>query len=377
MLAPLGFHRSFHTLYLWHWPILVFSQKFIAESVVFFVGSQIGVSPCLAVLSWRFVEVPLREKRWLSERRSMLRTSIICMATLILCGGILSATKGLRKRLPEAVRQLTENPPDMDYNPNIEVSLNDLKADRVPIIGSSELPGEPTFVLWGDSHAMALHPVLDVLGRQHHKKGAVISRRGTAPLVGTWRPAEGRQAFEFHQAALDYIRRHQVRTVLLVSFWAVYTEGAASGHTEYSITDDDKLPMNAEACLAVLERGIVRTIEALRGCGVRRIGILRQVPQQPIHVKDVLTARMLAGLSVEHLGAELGVYEKSQQRLDVIFAGVASDDVSVLDPESYLFGPDGRTILVHRGRVTFEDQGHLSVEGALLLRPLFESYFTP
>lgn len=367
-----------YSLYLWHWPVLVYSRKFLlGEPSPAFIAWQIGLSLVLAVLSWRFIETPFREKRWLPARASMLRFGIVCTLVSALLGAVLSATKGLRARLPAAVRQLTENPPGMDYNPNIEVSLADLQADRVPLIGDHEAAGDPAFVLWGDSHAMAAHPVLDVLGRERHQKGVAITRRGTAPLLGTWRPAEGKSALEFHQAALDYIRRHRVPTVVLVSYWANYTEGSATGSSEFFITDDETLPLNAETGLAVLERGLQRTLQALRESGVRQISILRQVPEQPIHVKDVLAARMLAGLSIEHLGATRENYHKRQQRVDAILARNAAPDVLVLDPETRLLGPDDRTILIHNGRVTFEDEGHVSVEGALMMKPVFEPVFAP
>lgn len=367
-----------YSLYLWHWPVLVYSRKFLlGEPSPAFIAVQIGLSLLLAVLSWRFVETPFREKRWLPDRPRMLRFGIVCTVISALLGAALSATKGLRARLPAAVRQLTENPPGMNYDPNIEVSLADLQADRVPVIGDRAAAGEPAFVLWGDSHAMAAHPVLDVLGRDHRQKGVAITRRGTTPLLGTWRPAEGKAALEFHQAALDYIRRHRVPVVVLVSYWANYTEGSATGSSEFFITDDETLPLNAETGLAVLERGLQRTLQALRESGVRQIAILRQVPEQPIHVKDVLAARMLAGLSIEHLGASRESYRKRQQRVDATLARILAPDVRILDPESRLFGPDDRTILIHNGRVTFEDEGHVSVEGALLMKPVFEPVFAP
>ena len=367
-----------YSLYLWHWPVLVYSRKFLlGEASTAFIALQIGLSFVLAVLSWRFVETPFREKRWLPARVSMLRFGIVCTVVSALLGAVLSATKGLRVRLPVAVRQLTENPSGMDYNPNIEVSLADLQADRVPVIGDREAAGEPAFVLWGDSHAMAAHPALDVLGRERHQKGVAITRRGTAPLLGTWRPAEGKDALEFHEAVLDYIRRHRVPVVVLVSYWATYSEGAATGPSEFFITDDETLPLNAETGLAVLERGLQRTIQALRACGVRRIAILRQVPEQPIHVKDVLSARMLAGLSIEHLGATRESYRKRQHRVNAILDRMRATDVSLLDPEDAMFGQDEHTILIHNARVTFEDEGHVSVEGALMMKPVFEPIFAP
>ena len=110
---------------------------------------------------------------------------------------------------------------------------------------------------------------------------------------------------------------------------------------------------------------------------MRRVAILRQVPEQPIHVKDVLTARMLAGLSIEHLGATRESYHKRQHRVNAILDRMRATDVSLLDPENAMFGQDEHTILIHNGRVTFEDEGHVSVEGALMMKPVFEPIFAP
>jgi peptidoglycan/LPS O-acetylase OafA/YrhL len=366
-----------YSLYLWHWPVLVLvlSRKFlIAAPTSLFVTGQIAAAFVLAVLSWRFVETPFRTKGWLPQRRSMLRFGVACTLITAVSGAILSATKGLPARLPAAVRQLTADPPGLEYDPNIATTTEAIRADHVPVIGDVAAPA-PTFLLWGDSHALASHPVFDVLAKEKGLRGYVIGRTGTTPLLGTWRRAVGQEALAFHAASLDFIRLKKLKTVFLVSYWALYTEGHPNRSSEWFITDDEKLPDNSEAAFAVFEHGLTRTVAALRDCGVEKICLLRQVPEQPIHVADVLTARMLTGQSVEHLGATLAAYRERQRRVDRVLDAMRAADVLVLDPAPLLMDAESRTILIHDDRATFEDEGHLSVEGSMLLKPLLAPYF--
>lgn len=76
-----------YSLYLWHWPLLAFSNYWglgsmgAADKAVL-----VGLSCVLAVLSWRFVEGPVRHKTILSTKWSMLLAGGGCLA--------LSATLG-------------------------------------------------------------------------------------------------------------------------------------------------------------------------------------------------------------------------------------------------------------------------------------------
>lgn len=61
-----------YSLYLWHWPILVFS-KYTAydEQSAGLRAALLVASTVLAILSWKYVEMPFR-KRWLFHKRPQL-----------------------------------------------------------------------------------------------------------------------------------------------------------------------------------------------------------------------------------------------------------------------------------------------------------------
>ena len=361
-----------YSLYLWHWPVLVYSNKFTSEggSTIKVVAAQMLIAVTLAVLSWRFVETPFRRRLWMASMPSMFRFGLAGTVSLAIIGGIASATKGLPQRLPERVRRLSENPQGLDFDQNLGITAQDIVINRVPKLGAIGDTG-PSFALWGDSHAMAISPVVDVLGKQHGRWGYILSRVGTPPLLNTWRAGGDKSSVEFNQAAVDFIRRHRIPLVILVSYWALNVEGAKNGSGHGLITDNEKSPPTPENAQASFQRQLLATVESIQECGAR-VAILRQVPEQDIHVRDVLTSRMILGHPLEGLGISRERYRVRQSRVNRMLDGLSNLGVSLLDPAPLLMGMDQRSILIHNGRATYADSGHLSVEGSLMLRPLLE-----
>jgi peptidoglycan/LPS O-acetylase OafA/YrhL len=99
-----------YSLYLWHWPILVFQNTNamlldrpghndrLAKVVVLLV------SLALATLSWRFVETPFRRGRFRPGRRTLFSVSAAAVAAMLLVGFALIAANGIPSRFsPQAL----------------------------------------------------------------------------------------------------------------------------------------------------------------------------------------------------------------------------------------------------------------------------------
>jgi len=85
-----------YSLYLWHWPVLVFGRIVVARPLV---GSEALVAVVLtfglAILSWRFVEKPFRRPGSFT-RSQIFGGSAALLATGALAGLMLIETRGLR-----------------------------------------------------------------------------------------------------------------------------------------------------------------------------------------------------------------------------------------------------------------------------------------
>lgn len=148
-----------YSLYLWHWPVIVFGKMLSPWSANVTLAVELGLSLVLAWLSWKFVEQPFRQRD-----RSVFATAVLYRAlptlALALCvlGVGLVALQGLPTRFPPAavlaadyLKADTTHFRDgrcflssaftyEDYQPSLCLHRDD----------------KPTYLLLGDSHAADL-----------------------------------------------------------------------------------------------------------------------------------------------------------------------------------------------------------------------------
>ena len=143
-LSPLVWiGRISYSLYLWHWPILVFTRHYFHGGSIPQPLSFVLLLAAVAasVLSWKFVEQPFRSRRfgWRSAAAA---------ATVVLLAGVgVLATSGLPSRLSEKgqfIARFSEASQAAPFD-----SCNLLLPDRCP----TEANGRPSVLLLGDSHA--------------------------------------------------------------------------------------------------------------------------------------------------------------------------------------------------------------------------------
>lgn len=205
-----------YSLYLWHWPILVFA-KFLYGDVLGLFGSSLclGLSIVIATLSWRYVETPFR-KRGRSPAQALF-ASVSMIAAAIALGCV--AMTGLPSRLPrdaaEAAR-ISQEPFAQAPGCLIELGRNP-KGFLSQCLG----PNPPQTVLWGDSHA------LQYAGGLHQRLGPSFRqavRGGCAPIDLTPVRSERRpdqDCAQFNAAILQaLVVSPEVRTVVLSGRWA-------------------------------------------------------------------------------------------------------------------------------------------------------------
>jgi peptidoglycan/LPS O-acetylase OafA/YrhL len=94
-----------YSLYLVHWPIIVFARYVLLRNLEGFeIAAMVGASICLAYLSWRFIETPLRRPRSGDRSRRPLPIFAITASVLvgtIALGAIGASTRGFAARFPD------------------------------------------------------------------------------------------------------------------------------------------------------------------------------------------------------------------------------------------------------------------------------------
>src|SRR6202035_3135640 len=95
-----------YSLYLWHWPIMVFQRSdgflFAQASVTAKLG-LIAVSIGVAYLSWKFIELPFRTRTKTISVRLALGGALASMAVVGALGATALALNGAPYRFPPSV----------------------------------------------------------------------------------------------------------------------------------------------------------------------------------------------------------------------------------------------------------------------------------
>jgi peptidoglycan/LPS O-acetylase OafA/YrhL len=148
-----------YSFYLWHWPLLVYAEELgLAESLaarIAWVGASFG----LAVLSYHFVENPLRRSRSFGLRPA--RALVVLAGFSLVAGGTALAWRGAADRWQEAPGQRV-----LVARGVTATSLRDADCiadfDAVEPVACrfGEEGAATTLVLLGDSHAAQWFPPL-------------------------------------------------------------------------------------------------------------------------------------------------------------------------------------------------------------------------
>jgi peptidoglycan/LPS O-acetylase OafA/YrhL len=346
-----------YSLYLWHWPLLVFAQ---------YNSTQIDMGPLsrrlraalllasalLAVLSWKWVEMPFRKRRLCARRPQIFAFAAGTALTLVLLGLTVYWKQGMPFRLPE--KALVFESYRGHYAFRNETTVAQAAAGTFPQLGVATADRPVEVLIWGDSHAMALAPVIDELCRRYAVRGVEATHSSTAPILDYSSHAsiyslhEDSQAFG--QSVVDFVVKNHVKAVIITAQWCSYEPSELVGEK------------------------LAETVKTLRAAGAS-VYVVKDVPCPGYYVPRVAALTVLHHGDVSRLDVSPEKYAGDNKDYDPIFAHLDRVGAKVLDPSKYLLNERGRYDVIRGDKVLYFDYGHLTVEGAELLAPMFEPVF--
>jgi peptidoglycan/LPS O-acetylase OafA/YrhL len=337
-----------YPLYLWHWPLLVFSRLAWqnGDTTSYKLGA-IGLAGVLAWCTYVFIEIPIRRGpkgflRVLIPSAAMLAVGILAMATY--------RAEGIPDRFPKIIQDLDRFEFKYangaawrtgTYFLSSDSAGTDFKVDRNEIS-----PDKPSLVLWGDSHAAQLYPGYNKYfsGRYNIVQRTAIN---TGPFLGMTRryqpEMKGMNDFIF-----ETIRRVHPDIVVLAADWFQY---------DWPRID--------------------KTVLALKGLGIPHIIVVGPVPhwagslpQQLLiyfrrHPDEPLPTRLKQG-EVESTGQIDALLGDLCRRLGVEY----------VSPYTLLADRDGFITRLGDGadKIVAWDYAHLTVAGSEFLVAQFPKY---
>jgi len=360
-----------YSIYLWHWPLMVWLTYFGRQSEVLWVGGAILLSLLLGHISLHLIENPAR--RWLSQRSTWrsfgwLLTALVVVA--VCAQGV--RRSGIPDRLPEPVARIEAE--RHNKNPHQKECLD---AEARCVLGGQDVAA----VLVGDSHADAIAmAVVDALP-DPARQGIYFKGESACLLVDGARWA-GKGAHEKCEAlrqelASELDTLHPGKPLILINRITAY----AMGDLFRSRDDKPQAPMvyfsrkvsaqNAEFLEEFRQHYLETTCRFARS---RPVYILMPVPDMPVGVPQAMGKAMMRGLPVE-VSTSLEEYHARNA-----FARSLMEEASercgarLLDPMPLLC-ESGRCSGQRDGLPLYIDDDHLSMRGNRMLIPLFRPIF--
>ena len=360
-----------YSLYLWHWPLLVFTKHAMGENLGLGARLAVGLaSLVLAALSWRFIETPFRSMARTTNRQAWAFSG----ATVALLGGMVVAvvfSHGLQSRFtPEVAALDRASAREVVRTECIDLRVP-LDANTVCRIGATG--GPPTMLIWGDSYAHAMLPAFDAAFRRMGVAAWFAAESGCPPLPAASVSFQGRDNWrcrEFNDKMVKFVGAQAgLRQVVLAAAWDGYAN-AASGYKLRVIGTGDSATS--------LKQGIEVLAQQLRASGVNRdLIVVGQVPSFGWSVPHKMLLRQLNGELIEPLKRSEW-REKSAVSREIFQSLAASSSQLIFIESAEWFCASGACRYASdQGQPLYWDGGHINAQGNRFIAPLLERALRP
>jgi peptidoglycan/LPS O-acetylase OafA/YrhL len=347
-----------YALYLWHVPIKVFRDYYMMTPPgtleVFVLLATLAV---IAVLSWRWFEVPLRKGRALPSTRAFLVVTGVTAAALLAFGWAAWFSDGVPKRLSREeqriVEVMTERPFHLDPD-CLRAFRNHFGEGELCRLGTAH-PADNIVVLWGDSHALLLLPAVQAVAERHGAQLQFATMSTCKPLMNAQpRDPSAQQCQNFNQTVLGAIERVRPRVVILAGYWG-NSDSSAVGPTFGEKLEDTLKQINADG---------------------RRTCLVRDVPTFRYPVPLALAMAHRRGIEPTFNALSLDDVRQQQRAFDAEFDRLEQRGaVMTVSPRDALCASGACEMVDEKGALLYRDSNHLTPVGARLVEPVVEACF--
>ncbi len=305
-----------YSLYLWHWPILVFFQSVTWKArglPPVPVVASLFLTVLLACFTWKFVETPLRKiGHSRQSQRFVILASVVSLVALYCLGSAIFSIgkmKGLIKQpVPEVLHELLV---DTRTIPGARCEGSSDIATVMATGGGCEIGDKSlaviNFALAGDSHARMWADGIDNAALKHHKKGLVLAHFSCIPLLGLVPPARRKDCTQITAAKMAFLQGSSIKNIVLAGYWR------GLGKTKKGID--------------TLAAALVGTASVLKTAG-KNVFVVLDVPELPDSQMSMFFA--LDSISSTRAGPTYASYIQQQGALNKAITQVAKDNGIVI-----------------------------------------------
>jgi len=378
-LAQIGDYA--YLLYLIHWPILVFTNRLIADSqLTKFVAFTITIlgMPFLRKIETRFVSVPSYFRQPSIQFKKFMPIVVISLAMVTsLLPGLLARGGGF----DEQVREIYMSKKRSDDNCHNQANSFQFKnCTNLPSINRNSVD----LMLVGDSHAAGFSTAL-INFAESRKLTFFISTNSGCPALDVTRIQEGSSlnCKNYAQYVENNISRLRPRLVLISARWANYLNsfprvaGEPLEVVDTCLSDspeDRSCPIPSNTSI-IFKTSFAKLL--LHIPDNSKIGILLDYPE---FERDFETCEFLYRLDQDCFVNSTSNYLKRQKVANDYFWSIKSERVLLIDGSEF-FCRNGSCNSYRMGRNLYYDSHHLNTSGSShyfnqLIAPVLTSHLS-
>ncbi|WP_412498871.1 acyltransferase family protein [Shewanella indica] len=360
-----------YSLYLWHWPIVVFLAYAGEQNNPTWIVAGILLTFAFGELSYRFIET--RSSYYLGQLSFKKATWVLfCVLLLVELLAVTARHLEVEGRLPKKVEKASQG--SFDRNPRLNECLFGPGRD-IPESSCIHGTGKVQAVVVGDSHANA---VISSVVLAAEDKGSVVEMtyNGCSTLIGAKSHIPKSQCDLFNQHVLDTLSTTSDIPVILIS----RLTGSVFGYNERHkfqnrpvIYFGDNPEQTSDE---VYKDFVMKQIETV--CQLsqyRPVYLVRPLPEMDVDVPTTVYRNLMFNNGLQDVFITDQDY---MQRHTLIWQAqdkaAAACGAKVLNPLPYLC-VNGRCMGSKDGLSLYYDTNHLSEYGNKFLTPMFKPLF--
>jgi peptidoglycan/LPS O-acetylase OafA/YrhL len=335
-----------YSLYLWHWPIIVFARHLLGlRDLGVWAVPVLLLSLGAAWLSYIWVERPFRSRSTFAwSRAAIFRGCAAIAAAIVVVGAVGLHRRGWESRWPETALRV-------DAVRTALVPFRKSCEGVLCTIGDTSKP--PDVLLWGDSHMLAWLPGFDRALKASHRSAVVAMHSACPPIFGVSN-IRRTGCISNNNRAAELIRTLRPKKLILAARWEGYFHGGRDVY-EYQHGDNG----GRHNILGAFSL----TLRTLSDANVETL-LLGPVPTYEFDVPMTVARRVSAdGGALSSEAALASVHARNAAFYSATNAATTSlgKNIHVVDVASWMCAP---TCLIYEGEVLYRDSNHLSAFGA-------------
>lgn len=358
------FGKWSYSLYLWHWPVVVFLNYTSEQTNPLWVTMGLTITIILGFMSYKYIELPSSKTLNKIKQKSVIIVVVLIVSIPFTIGMYLTTNNGVYGRISSDIDAV------FDIQTNINPRRNECHGTKTThppecIYGGTDLG----IIVLGDSHAAAIVRAVEEALPSKEKYVLDWTISGCPTVLGLNR--QGSPACKtFNRFAYEKQKNIDKSIPLLI-----FNRSAIPFYGPNERNSQPKFKFNERPETSFKQQLLHNYIETLCSYAeVRPVFVMRPTPEFKINVPKQTGRAMLLGNPYQFEISKQEYFNRQQVTWDAQDIAHQRCGVHILNPLPY-FCEDNTCQSSKNGIPIYYDDDHLSLYGAKQLVPLFRAMF--